>query len=73
MQSQKIEDFKAEHENRILTISMNEFVDVCAETMTEFDLNNPVDNFEEYMELQHALENFAKFSAVLTRNLFDGD
>ena len=61
------------YKNRMLSISMEEFVEIASDTMTEFEVNNEPENFEEFMELQSIMDNFAKYTAVLVYNLFEGD
>lgn len=61
------------YKNRMLSISMEEFVEIASETMTEFEVNNEPENYEEFIELQSIMDNFAKYTAVLVYNLFEGD
>ena len=61
------------YKNRMLSISMEEFVEIAADTMTEFEVNNEPENYEEFIELQSIMDNFAKYTAVLVYKLFEGD
>ena len=65
-------DFEV-RKTQVVTISLEDFVVKASDTMDMFEKHNEPESLEEVFELADAMDNFAKFSAALAHEIFDGD